>query len=58
MLNDNGNMLFDLNKIKCEIIIINEMILNYNIFDKIKKIIINEYSTIIDTNNNLKYNFF
>ncbi len=51
-------MLFDLNKIKCEIIIINEMILNYDIFEKIKRIIINEYSTITDTNNNLKYNFF
>jgi len=58
MLNENGNMLFDLNKIKCEILIINEMILDYDIFDKIKRIIINEYSTIIDSNNNLKYNFF
>ena len=55
MFKENENMLFDINKLKCEIIIVNEMNdLSFN--EVIKRILLRECSSIFSPNNCMNFN--
>ena len=55
MFKENENMLFDINKLKCEIIIVNEMNdLSFN--EVIKRILLRECSSIFSPNNCINFN--